>query len=69
MMLSKLTMAAVALSGFSLAFTQSAYAYKVKKICEKVSTKNGTVEKCRWVREKDSLEPSKPADKGKDAKK
>ena len=68
-MLSKLNMAAVALSGFSLAFTQSSYAYKVKKICEEVSTKNGTVEKCRWVREKDSLEPSKPADKGKDAKK
>ena len=68
-MLSKRTLAAVSVSGFSLAFMQSAYAYKVKKICEEVSTKKGPVEKCRWVRDKDSAERSKPANKGKDAKK
>lgn len=69
-MLSKANLVAIAVGGFSLmVLTKSAYAYKVKKICEDVMTKRGTVEKCRWVREKDSLEPSRPPAKNKDAKK
>ncbi len=68
-MVNRLGTTVITVTGFSLMFTQTAHAYRVKKVCEEVMTKRGTVEKCRWVREKDSLEPSKPADKGKDAKK
>ncbi len=53
--------------GLSLIAAQPAQAYRVKKICEDVATKTGTVEKCRWVLDKESLEP--PAKSDKDAKK
>jgi hypothetical protein len=46
---------------------QPAQAHRVKKICEDVVTKTGTVEKCRWVLDKESLPP--PAKSDKDAKK
>lgn len=66
---SKLTVVVIAVGVVSLILTKSVYAYRVKKICEAITTKRGTVEKCRWVREKDSLEPSKTAGKGNDSKK
>mgnify|MGYP006291967287 FL=1 len=57
----------VVVLGVGLLAAQPAQAYRVKKICEDVSTKTGTVEKCRWVLDKESLEP--PAKSDKDAKK
>ena len=57
----------VVILGVGLLTAQPAQAYRVKKICEDVSTKTGTVEKCRWVLDKESLEP--PAKSDKDAKK
>ncbi len=57
----------VVILGVGLLAAQPAQAYRVKKICEDVSTKTGTVEKCRWVLDKESLEP--PAKSDKDAKK
>jgi hypothetical protein len=55
------------LVGLGLIAAQPAQAYRVKKICEDVATKTGTVEKCRWVLDKESLEPPQKSDK--DAKK
>lgn len=53
--------------GLSLMAAQPAQAYRVKKICEDIASKTGTVEKCRWVLDKESLEPPPKSDK--DAKK
>ena len=53
--------------GLGLMAAQPAQAHRVKKICEDVVTKTGTVEKCRWVLDKESLEPPPKSDK--DAKK
>jgi hypothetical protein len=53
--------------GLGLIAAQPVQAYRVKKICEDIATKAGTVEKCRWVLEKESLEPAPKSDK--DAKK
>lgn len=57
----------VVILGLGLIAAQPAQAYRVKKICEEVATKSGTVEKCRWVLDKESLEPPPKSDK--DAKK
>lgn len=57
----------VVILGLGLIAAQPAQAYRVKKICEDVATKSGTVEKCRWVLDKESLEPPPKSDK--DAKK
>jgi hypothetical protein len=47
--------------------SQPAHAHRVKKVCEEVVSKTGTVEKCRWVLDKESLQTPPKADK--DAKK
>ena len=55
------------LVGLGLIAAQPAKAYRVKKICEDIATKMGTLEKCRWVLDKEILEPPPKSDK--DAKK
>jgi len=58
---------AVAVLGLGLIAAQPAQAYRIKKICEEVTTKTGTVEKCRWVLDTESVE--QPAKSDKDVKK
>jgi len=58
---------AVVVLGLGLIAAQPAQAYRIKKICEEVTTKTGTVEKCRWVLDTESVE--QPAKSDKDAKK
>jgi hypothetical protein len=60
---------AVVVLGLGLIAAQPAQAYRIKKICEEVTTKTGTVEKCRWVLDTESVEQPAKSDKVKDAKK
>ena len=52
----------------NLQLITSAYAYKVKRVCEEVTTKAGTSEKCRTVLDQSPPEEKKDDKKGDDKK-